>query len=125
MGLTTAPGVGGGGPAPHWLQAPAEPATGRSQQTQTGLQVYPGGVGCPGCPHQLLGGSELTQRDLCLCQAHVQEGDARRCWTASSLGGESLAREQAAYSTLFYKQPTLRSPLHPSTVVCLTPLSTG
>ena len=83
-------------------------------------------MGCPGCPHQLLGGSELTQWGLPLCQAHVQEGDAKRCWTASSLGGESLAREQAASSTVFcYKQPTLRSPPHPSTAISLNPLSTG
>lgn len=55
MGLTTAPGGGGGGPAPAGYRLPAEPAMGRSQQTQTGLQVYPGGVGCPGCPSAPLG----------------------------------------------------------------------
>ena len=125
MGLTTTPGAGGGVQA-FRLQAAADPARGRSQQAQTGLQVYLGGGGCPGSPHQLLRGSELTQWDLPLCQAHDQEGGAKRCWTASCLGSESLAREQAAYNILFcYKQPTPRSPLYPSTVVSPNPCSTG
>lgn len=114
-GTDNSPRGGGGVQPPAGYRLLLSPPWAGASRHRQAYKSTPGGVGCPGCPHQLLGGSGTHQRDLCLCwhmskKEMLEDAGLPALWVVRVWPGK-----RPPTAILFcYKQPTLRSPLHPT-----------
>ena len=124
VGLT-APGGGGGGPAPRWLQTPADPPrAGASKHTQAYKSTREA-WGAQDAPISS-SGAQNSPSGVSLCVRHTSKKEMLKDAGQPALWAVRVWPGNRPPPAVFcYKQPTLRSALHPCTAVSVNPLSTG